>query len=421
MIKENTQDLLNLIHYSPNEIYIIDYDTNKYLFVNTGACKISGYSKEELLKMDVFDIDVSLTCEKFDNLKKKFSDKDTIQSRAVYRKKDGSSYNSQTYMHTIQYENKKAIVIFNNNISDIVELKQKYKKQADILEHIHDSIISTDLDGNILSYNKGSEILLGFTKDEAIGKNILDIYGFENPTDLKSLQKILEKNNEYDMEAYLTKKDGTRIICDIYLSAVRNEQNEMSGMVGYSLDITDKKEAENLIEEQAQRLRHQAYYDILTDLPNRVLFQDRLSQAIKMSKRNNEKFALLFIDLDKFKHINDSLGHPIGDKVLLEASKRLKSSIRDEDTLSRIGGDEFTIIIRKLQKNKSASIVAKKILKIMKKPIIVNNKALKISASVGISIFPDDTKNEHKLIKFSDKAMYKAKVHRNTFKYYKKR
>jgi len=303
-------------------------------------------------------------------------------------------------------------------LKDLRTLMQAYKRQAEILDHIHDSIISTDLDGEILSYNKGSEKLLGFTKDEAIGKNIAEIYGFENESDLDFLKDVLEQNNEHDMEAYLTKKDGNSIICDTFLSAIRNDEGVMTGMVGYSLDITDKKEAQKLIEKQAKKLQHQAYNDLLTDLPNRALFTDRLTQNIKSASRNEEQFALLFIDLDKFKQINDSLGHDVGDKVLIEASKRLKKSIRSEDTVARLGGDEFTIIITKLQSLNSASFVAKKIIESMREPIEINEQKLYISASVGISIFPDDAKDEHNLIKFSDEAMYKAKERRNAFEYY---
>ena len=297
-------------------------------------------------------------------------------------------------------------------------MQQDYKFLAEILDHIHDSIISTDLNGKILSYNKGSEALLGFSKEEAIGKNIIDIYGFENEYDIEALKTILEEHNEFDMEAYLTKKDGTKIICDIYLSAVKDDSGHLSGMVGYSLDITEKKLAQKIIEEQAEKLQHQAYYDILTDLPNRALFKDRLDQAIKESHRNSEEFALLFIDLDKFKQINDSLGHDIGDKVLVEASKRLQDATRDADTVARIGGDEFTIIIRNLQHRDNASIVAKKIVDTMRKPITINTQDLYISASVGISIFPSDAEYAHNLIKFSDQAMYKAKEHRNRYEFY---
>jgi len=417
-MNKNATNIFQIVENSPNEMFIIDYETNKYLFANDGACKTLGYSQDELLQLNIFNTNPFLLEKNFNYLKDMCSDDKIMQNRSIQKKKDGSTYPVQVKMHTCEYNDKKAIMIFNNDISEIMELKQKYKKQAEILDHIHDSIISTDLDGKILSYNKGSEVLLGFTKDEAIGKNILDIYSLDNESDLKSLANILKKRNEYDMEAYLTRKDGTKIICDIYLSAIKDENGELSGMVGYSLDVTDKKEAQKLIEIQADKLQHQAYHDNLTDLPNRALFKDRLSQAIKTSSRNNEKFALLFIDLDKFKQINDSLGHNVGDQVLIEASKRLSDSIRDEDTLARIGGDEFTIIVRNLKNKDSTSIVANKIIKTMRAPIQINNQDLYISASVGISIFPDDAEYEHNLIKFSDEAMYRAKKHRNTFEFY---
>ena len=303
-------------------------------------------------------------------------------------------------------------------LNDLEELMQAYKQQAEILDHIHDSIISTDLEGTILSYNKGSEKLLGYTKKETIGTNILDIYCLDNNSNLQDLVIVLQAQDEFDMEAYLKTKDGKRIICDIYLSAIKDENGIIQGMVGYSLDITDKKEAQKLIEEQAKKLEHQAYYDLLTDLPNRALFKDRLAQTIKIATRNKERFALLFIDLDKFKQINDSLGHNIGDNVLVEAASRLKKSVRDEDTVARIGGDEFTVILSGLKSLKDAGAVAQKIVSAMCEPIVINEQNLYISASVGIAIFPDDAKEGHNLMKFSDEAMYKAKEHRNAFEYY---
>jgi diguanylate cyclase (GGDEF)-like protein len=170
---------------------------------------------------------------------------------------------------------------------------------------------------------------------------------------------------------------------------------------------------------QRELLEHQAYYDALTELPNRALFQDRLRQTILSSKRNNEMFALLFLDLDQFKKINDSLGHHVGDEVLIQVAKRFKNVLREEDTLSRLGGDEFTIILKNIKSGKSAATVAQKLLNSMKTPLEVSHHTLHISSSIGISIYPNDATTQEDLLKYADTAMYKAKDEgRNNFQFY---
>ena len=188
---------------------------------------------------------------------------------------------------------------------------------------------------------------------------------------------------------------------------------------GYIHDITDRKNAEEELTQQKNILDHQAHHDALTELPNRVLFQDRLTQAIGKAKRNDSKIALLFIDLDHFKEINDSLGHDVGDEILKTVTFRLNKVTRDEDSLARLGGDEFTVILEGLRQAQDASSISNKILESLSKSINVNNNVLYVSCSIGISIYPDDGLSAQSLLKFADSAMYKAKDEgRNNFQYY---
>ncbi len=171
--------------------------------------------------------------------------------------------------------------------------------------------------------------------------------------------------------------------------------------------------------EQKNMYNHQAHHDFLTGLPNRILFNDRLEQALKSAKRNNTKVALLFLDLDRFKDINDTLGHKIGDEILVSIANRLKYVVREEDTISRLGGDEFTIVIQDLKEIQDVSLLAQKIIDALQQAIILEEHALSITTSIGISIFPEDTQDMQSLIRFSDMAMYKAKEFgRNNYKFY---
>lgn len=414
-----SEELADIIEHSLNEVYIVDYETLNYLYVNIGACKALQMTKEELLTMNLFDVNPELTEERVRFINESSSHNKGMINRTTHKRKDGTIYHAQSYIYKRKHLNKDAYVIFSTDISEYIELELKHKQQSKILEHIHESVISTDLEGTITSYNRGSFVLLGYTEEEIIGKNILQIYDKQNPYDFGALIKIMEKSSDYDIEGFLIKKDGSKVICDISLSSINDEDGNLIGIVGYSQDITEKKSAERLLKKQAMILNHQANHDHLTDLPNRTLFKDRLNQAVAISSRNKDKFALFFIDLDNFKKINDSLGHLVGDRVLIEASHRLQSALRAEDTLARLGGDEFTIILKDVKSLQSASVVADKIIQLMKEPIQIDGHTLFISSSIGISMFPDDSTDEENLIKFADTAMYKAKEEgRDNYQFY---
>jgi len=418
-LKEQAKELSQLIEHSSNEIYIIDIDTLDYLYVNKGACDALGYSESDLLNMNITDINPHLKTTHIEYLKKELQNKQHILNKTVHQRKDGSLYHVQSYIHTLEYKNKSAYVIFDTDISQMIELELEAKKQAKILEHIHDSVISVDNYGKIKTWNKGSVNLFGYQADEMMGKSILKIYSQNNLEPLDMLFSTLNEFGNIDIEANMIKKDGSKIICDISLSVLRDEFGVIDGYVGYIQDITQQKQTQALLEEQTQKLRYQAHHDMLTHLPNRTLFQDRLSQVILRAKRHNEKFALLFIDLDQFKKINDSLGHHIGDEVLKEAAKRLKSSIREEDTLARLGGDEFTIILKNIKDKENAAYVAKKIIQCIKEPIKIGMHTLHISSSIGIVLYPDNATTQDNLIKYADVAMYKAKDEgRDNYQFY---
>lgn len=296
--------------------------------------------------------------------------------------------------------------------TDITQQKLKELKlihQAQIIEQIHDSVISTDLEGNILTWNKGSELLFGYKKNEIITKHISIIEYEKNYT--AYIEHVITNNTLYK-EIRLKTKNNIIIFVDLHLSVLRDSNDNIMGIIGYLQDITKRVEAE-------KELRYRAYHDTLTNLPNRLLFKDRLNMGIKKAKRTNAKIGLFFIDLDHFKKINDTYGHDVGDEVLQEVANRIKKLIREEDTLSRIGGDEFIIIMENLKTIKDTSILAEKILATLSLPITINTLKIFLSTSIGISIYPDDAQVDSDLIKHADNAMYKAKSKgRDNFQYY---
>ena len=419
-LQEHAKELSEILERSSNEIYIIHRDTLKYLYVNKGACDALGYTSQELLNMSTRDINPYLDENEIQRLQTLLSVTGHTLNRTLHQRKDGSFYHVQSFIHTVNYQGQPAYVLFDTDISQSIELELEYKKQAKVLENIHDSVISTDTDGIIRSWNQGSSKLFGYTAEEMIGKKIQILYSQNNENSIESLfSHINTAKGKIDEEVLMITKDNQEIICDMSLSVLRDNFGAIEGYIGYIQDITEQKHTQKLLEEQTKLLHYHAFHDLLTTLPNRTLFKERLSQAIVHSKRNGEKFALLFIDLDQFKKINDSLGHHIGDEVLIEVAKRLQKMIREEDTLSRLGGDEFTIILKNIKTPQNAAKIAQKINSILNEPVIVGRHTLYISSSIGISIYPDDTNLADDLIKYADTAMYKAKDEgRNDYQFY---
>lgn len=299
------------------------------------------------------------------------------------------------------------------------ELQLKYALQAQIVEQIHESVIATDIEGLITSWNRGSELLLGYGSAEVIGKYIGFIYPEDESMAVEKKIEILIQKGELRREIRLVKKTKEIIFADLSLSLLRDENGDPIGTIGYMQDITERKKAEDALLKQKDVLYYRAHHDKLTGLPNRALFTDRLERGIIKAKRRREHLALFFIDLDNFKHINDSLGHEAGDAALKSVAQRLKGILRKEDTLARLGGDEFTVIVEELARAESASLLAEKILKALAEPMMIDGYMLYNTGSIGISLYPQDASDARHLIRFADTAMYKAKeAGRNSFQFY---
>ena len=320
------------------------------------------------------------------------------------------------------YDSDGQAIRMTGTLTDVSQEREKqlqYNQLAQMVEQTHDSVIATDLEGIVTNWNKGSEILLEYSAKEMIGEHVRSIYPSEDYEKLLDNIKILQREEEHHVVVRLVKKSGTIIFADLSLSLLKDEDGTAYGMVGYSQDITERKKAEDILHEQKNMLDYQAHHDALTGLPNRTLFMDRLHQGIEKAKRNKIELALFFIDLDRFKQINDSLGHDVGDRVLNIITKRLSSVIRQEDTLARLGGDEFTIIMENLKNSQDASILADKILRVLEEVMLVDGHSLYISCSIGVSVYPKDESDALNLLKDADAAMYRAKDEgRNNYQFY---
>ena len=232
-------------------------------------------------------------------------------------------------------------------------------------------------------------------------------YAIKNQTSINNRYRIKHKNGDYIWVLNRGK-------------ALYDQNGEATLVAGFLTDITEEVLAQEEVKKQKTILHHQAHHDSLTGLPNRVLFLDRLKQAIKKAKRSFSKIAVLFIDLDNFKKINDSMGHNVGDEVLVKVTKRLQKHIRKSDTLARLGGDEFIIIIDEIKDEDLVIHLAQKLVNAMVNPFKIHNQEIYLTNSIGISIFPEDGFSADALLKNADAAMYKAKDNgKNTYQFYK--
>ena len=291
-------------------------------------------------------------------------------------------------------------------------LRQSEERYRMLVEHQSDLVVRVDTDGRLQFASPSFCMMFGIDEEQLVGRELCPIINTSGQGMMKEAMKRLDcypKSCYYEINSQTL--DGPRWI-GWAMKGVVDEKGRIEAIVGIGRDITDRKKAE-------KEILQLAHYDTLTGLPNRSLFHDRLSQAISLSSRNGSSLAVLFLDLDRFKHVNDAFGHQIGDLLLQEVSRRLNSCIRATDTVARIGGDEFVLILNSLVKCNQAGSVASKIVNVMSHPFQLGGHELYSGVSIGVALFPSDGTDVDTLLKHADIAMYQAKESgRGTFKFF---
>ena len=313
----------------------------------------------------------------------------------------------------------KALHMYGASI-DVTESKRREEQlgyQAHLLENIQDAVMATDEHFTLTAWNKGAEQMFGWRADEVLGRKVHEVVRSaysEEP--LAQVLRELSESGQQHTDAVKYHKDGSPIYAEELTIALRGEQGEISGYLSIMRDLTERKESERLRRSEA-RLRYQAFHDLLTGLPNRHLFLEHLEQALRRTGRTRgHKVAVLFMDLDNFKVINDSLGHQVGDVLLTAVSERLQGCLRLENTLARFGGDEFTVLLEEVANPNEAVRVAERILETFRSPFVLDGREVVVTASIGIALGTASTKNSEELLRDADTAMYRAKA-QGTLKY----
>ena len=299
------------------------------------------------------------------------------------------------------------------NITSRKLIENELVLSSQVLNSMNEAVVVAGLDYRIRSVNPAFSAITGYSERQISDKYLIHLAYSRQQRDLfNGIEQQLLRHKHWAGEIWIRNKARKAILVWLEINQVIDVKGETSHFVAVFTDITERKKAE-------EDLRFLASFDTLTGLPNRTLFQDRLNHAISQAHRSNNIVALLFLDLDRFKHINDSMGHHIGDLLLKAVAHRLQSAVREGDTVARLGGDEFTIILEGVAKTKAATLISEKVLKAFQAPFLLDDKSLTISTSIGISLYPNDAEDVDSLIKFADTAMYHAKaLGRNNFQFY---
>lgn len=282
--------------------------------------------------------------------------------------------------------------------------EQSLRLAAQVFENSHEGILIADKDQKIILVNRALTEITGYPEQEVIGKKPQSLYySMRDPEFVQSIITSIHTNNHWQGELWGRHRNGKIYPFSLSISTVRDSNQEIINYIAIVTDISERRAAE-------ERMQHIAEHDHLTGLPNRILLLDRLQQAMVAARRNNTKLAVMFLNIDRFKAINDSFGHDIADKLLQQVAQRLQQCVSSIDTVSRLGGDEFVIMLVDIGSGEPIAHIAENILNALSAPYSIEACEFNITASIGISIYPDDNDNPNGLIKYADIAMYHAKA-----------
>jgi diguanylate cyclase (GGDEF)-like protein/PAS domain S-box-containing protein len=298
------------------------------------------------------------------------------------------------------------------------DIRRRQKAEADLflekeraqvtLASIGDGVMRADVAGNVTFLNRAGTVLTGWSDEEAAGRPLADVFPLIDAATrtpiVHRLQEALRRGELMPLPetALLVRRDGKEVPIEDTVAPIRDKEGNFTGAVNVFRDVSEAREA-------TRRLRHGAHHDALTGLPNRVLLDDRIGRAISTAERHGGKVAVLYLDLDGFKLINDTQGHAVGDKLLQLVTARLLACVRDCDTVCRIGGDEFVVLLPKVVLPEDAATTARRILDCMNPPHAIDGRVVMVTASIGISLYPDDARSAGDLLANADAAMYEAK------------
>ena len=376
------------------------HDKGVILECNSGISDITGYSYDELIGMNGLELVAEESVPTvLENLKTSY----TGSYEVLGKRKNGTQFWLEMKGKDIVYRGAYARVVGFSDISDSKAAEDQLKLAASVFTHAREAIMITDANGILIEVNDTFTQITGYGREEVLGRSpsILKS-GQHDKAFYQAMWASLLATGQWSGELWNRHKNGALFAELLTISAVKTDDGKIQNYVALFSDITPMKHHQ-------QQLEHIAHYDLLTNLPNRMLLAERLSHSMAQSKEQGQSLAVAYLDLDGFKAINDTYGHDVGDELLIELAQLMNSALREDDTLARIGGDEFVAVLPSLDNMSDYKLVLDRLLKAAMDPVLIGGRTLQVSTSIGVTLYPQDGADADQLMRHADQAMYIAK------------
>ncbi len=384
--------------------YVLHVETKIIVDATYAFLGLLKYDAEDLGKFSIYDIVVAEVEEINNNIHE-------IVNRSLmeiylrqYQCKDGQMLFVSSSFRVAQCRKEQYLIGTLKDVTELQQMRNRLRLASQVFENTSDGILVTDINGIIQFVNPAFIKNTGYSIDEIIGKTPAILKSGKHDDEFyREIWNSLHTVGMWRGQIDNKRKNGEIYSEWVVIDVVRNELGKVTMYCGIFRDISERMRYE-------EKIRFQAYHDGLTGLPNRILFYEKINQYLAVAKRYNHMMAVIYIDLDGFKHVNDTLGHDKGDLLLKAVALRLKECVRESDVVARMGGDEFTLILPEVTKNQDIEVVTEKIRKQLNQTFELLGCSVKISSSIGISVYPTDGEDVDSLIKKADNAMYQAKA-----------
>ncbi len=410
--KQSEIEFKTFIDTTHDGFWTVSVLDGRFLEVNQAYCDMIGYSREELLNMSISDIEANELLDETRKHIRSIIEGYEERFETQHRHKSGEIIDVEISAKFLDVYGG-LIVVFLRDITNRKRSEEALKLASLVYQASSEAMVIVNAENQILAVNPAFNLITGYTSDEVLGKDpkILSS-GLHDAAFYQAMWQTISETGTWKGEIWSRRKNGDVYAELLTINTVYDDHGAVLRRVALFSDITKKKQHEEIIWQQAN-------FDVLTGLPNRIMSYARLDLELKKASRDEHKLAILFIDLDHFKAVNDTLGHEMGDMLLKEVARRMHDCVRESDTVGRLGGDEFIVILGDLDDIARVGRIANNILEKLIAPFRLGGELMTISASIGITIFPDDAKDAAVLLKNADQAMYAAKRQgRNRFQYY---